>query len=503
VPVGNKQIVIGLTHDFKTFDPDRVYETNAGMVVYAMYEPLLQFEGDDITKPQPLIATQWKVDPSGKVYTFTLREGITFSSGNPLTSADVKFSFDRIKNIKGQPSFLAAKIASVETPDPKTVVVNLSEVSPAFLSTMGRAQFAIVDSKVVKDQGGTSDPGADTADKADPWLLNHSAGSGPFILKEYVPKDHLTLERNPTYWGTPAKADRVLLQNMEDPAAQKLTLEKGDIDYAFDLTSDQIAALDPSKGTKVLTAKGLSQLFGFFNDDPAVGGPMANVDVQRAVRLALDYDGFVDLVGGGAIKLPSIIQLGFLGALGPDAMPKTDPQKAKDLLTKAGFANGFKTDFEVSATGKTGGVALLTLAQKMQTDLAAVGIQTNLVVQDDPTNLDRYRTAKTALGVRGWNPDYPDAINQLAFCPGSQVGLRTNWKADLAPDIADLCSKAGTEIDEAKRAELLKQVQLAIMDRGPYANLIQPGRQIGYRANISGVVFNPVFQQNLAILDKS
>jgi peptide/nickel transport system substrate-binding protein len=368
---------------------------------------------------------------------------------------------------------------------------------------MGRAQFAIVDSKVVKEQGGTSEPGADTADKADPWLLNHSAGSGPYILKEYVPKDHLTLERNPTYWGTPAKADRILLQNMEDPAAQKLTLEKGDIDYAFDLTADQIQALDPSKGTKVLTAKSLSQLFGFFNEDPAVGGPVSNVDVQRAIRLALDYDGFVDLVGGGAIKLPSIIQLGFLGALGPDAMPKTDLDKAKDLMSKAGFANGFKIDLEASATGKTAGVALLTLAQKMQTDLSMIGIQANLVVQDDPTNLDRYRTAKTPLGLRGWNPDYPDAINQLAFCPGSQVGLRTSWKAEMAPDIVDLCNKAGTEVDEGKRAELLKQVQLAIMDRGPYANLIQPGRQLAYRANIDGVVYNPVYQQNLAILDKS
>jgi len=290
---------------------------------------------------------------------------------------------------------------------------------------------------------------------------------------------------------------------MPDSAAQKLTLEKGDIDISLDLTTDQAKALDTGKGAKLYTARSLTQLFAFFNEDPAVGGPLANVDVQRAIRLAIDYDGLVELVGGGAIKLPSIIQLGFLGALGPDAAPKTDLEKAKELMAKAGFANGFKIDHETASTAKSGGVAHQLLAQKLQTDLAKIGITTNIVVQDDATSLDRYRKALSPLGARGWNPDYPDAINQFAFCPGSQVGLRMNWKAEMASDIADMCKKASSELDEAKRADLIKQIQLAVMDRGPYANLIQPGVLIGHRANVEGVVYNPVYQLNLAKIDKT
>jgi len=374
------------------------------MVGYAMYEPLMQSEGEDATKPQALLATEWKVAPDGKTYTFTLRDGVKFTSGNPMTSADFKFSMDRIKNLKGQPSFLANKIASVAAPDPKTLVVTLSDVDPAFLGMMGRVQFAVYDSKLAKEQGAVSDPGADQSDKAEPWFLMHSAGTGPYLLKEYVPKTRVVLERNPNYWGTPAKADRIILQNTPDAAAQKLTLEKGDIDIAMDLTTDQTKALDTGKGAKLYTARSLNQIFAFFSDDPAVGGPMANLDVQRAIRLAIDYDGLVDLVGGGAIKLPSIIQLGFLGALGPDAMPKTDIAKAKELMAKAGFASGFKVDHETAATAKTGGVAHLTLAQKLQTDLAKIGITTNIVVQDDATSLDRYRKALSPLGARGWAP---------------------------------------------------------------------------------------------------
>ena len=501
-PVGNKTIVIGLTHGVKTFDPGRLYEIYPGMVGYAMYEPLMQFDGEDTTKPQALLATEWKASPDGKTYTFTIRDGVKFTSGNPLTSADFKFAFDRIKNLKGQPSFLANKIASVQAPDPKTLVVTLSEVDPAFLGMMGRVQFAVYDSKLAKEQGAVSEPGADQSDKAEAWFLNNSAGTGPFLMKEYVPKDRIVLERNPNYWGTPAKVDRVILLNMEDPAAQKLTLEKGDIDIALDLTADQTKALDLSKGVKLYTTRSLNQIFAFFNNDPAVGGPISNVDVQRAIRYAIDYDGLVELVGGGAIKLPSIIQLGFLGALGPDAQFKTDIDKAKELMAKAGFANGFKIDHETAATAKSGGVAHLLLAQKLQTDLAKIGITTNIVVQDDATSLDRYRTVKSPLGARGWGPDYPDAINQFAFCPGSQVGLRVAWKAESAPDIAAMCKQASVELDEGKRAAMIKEIQLAIMDRGPYANLIQPGVQIGHRTNVEGVLYNPVYQQHLGKLDK-
>src|SRR5204863_7367053 len=124
----------------------------------------------------------------------------------------------------------------------------------------------------------------------------------------------------------------------------------------------------------------------------------------------------------------------FIGALGPDASPKTDLEMAKSLMVKAGFPDGFKIDHETAATAKSGRVAHLTLAQKLQTDLAKIGITTNIVVQDDATSLDRYRKALSPLGARGWNPDYPDAINQFAFCPGSQVGLRMRWKAESAPD---------------------------------------------------------------------
>ena len=501
-PGGDKSLVIGMTHDFKTFDPNRVYETFGSMVVYGMYDMLVKFEGEDVTQPKPSLAAEWKADPNGKKFTFSLRDGVTFASGNPLTSADVKWSFERLKALKGQPSFLAANLASVETPDPKTVVVNLTNVDPAFLGGLARSHWGVVDSKTAMAQGAVSEAGADQTDKAEPWFLNNSAGSGAFILKEYVPKDRLVLERNPRYWGEATSIGRITLKAMDDPATQKLTLEKGDIDIAFDLTSDQVMALDKSKGVEVATSRSMTQIFAYFNTDPNVGGPLSNLDVQRAIRYAIDYDGLVELIGGGTIKLPSIIQLGFLGALGPDAAIKTDVAKAKELMAKAGFANGFRTDHEVGATSKSGGVAHLTVAQKLQTDLAKIGITTEIKTMDNAIALDRYRNGQTPLGSVGWGPDYPDALNQLAFCPGEKVGLRVNWKAEADQELATLCKQAMVELNEAKRADMLKQIQLMIMDRGPYANLIQPGREVGFRTGVDKVIYSSVYQLNLTTVDK-
>src|SRR5262249_6677917 len=157
--------------DFRTWDTARSYETGGSMVNYALYDALLSFSEDDQNKPLPLLATDWKVDPSGKVFTFTLRDGVKFASGNPMTSADVKFSLDRLKNLKTQPSFLAANLADVQTPDPKTVVVTLTNVDPAFMGMMGRSSFAVVDSKLAKENGATSEPGADQSDKSEQWFI--------------------------------------------------------------------------------------------------------------------------------------------------------------------------------------------------------------------------------------------------------------------------------------------------------------------------------------------
>ncbi|MRR39085.1 ABC transporter substrate-binding protein, partial [bacterium] len=355
----------------------------------------------DITNPKPGAAESFKASPDGMEYTFTLRKGIKFSSGNPMTAKDVKWSFERAKNIKGNPSFLLEDIQSVEAPDDQTVVIKMSKGDGAFLYKLTSQPFAILDSETVKKNGGVADESAVTADTANEWLTSHSAGSGPFMIESYKPNDEVVLVKNPNYWGKPAAVDKVILKTMKDSNTQMLTLAKGDIDVAASLNYDQIKQLQGKPNVEIKNYETLSMMFVLTNLDPAIGGPLANVDVQNAIRYALDYKGIHTLVGEGTITPQSMIQVGFLGAL-PALDPNfTNLDKAKELLAKAGYPDGFSTTMEV-VTNSTEGVKWVAMAQKVQEDLSKVGIKAEIKTMDTTVGYERYRGGKMPLTVMAW-----------------------------------------------------------------------------------------------------
>src|SRR5699024_7353473 len=182
---GEDTIVIGITSDWKTMDPARAYEVYANFYFYATYENLYMLEGSDFT-PQPALATGHEVDDSGLVYTFTLDEGRKFSSGNEVTVDDVVFSINRTINIRDNASILAEGVEKVEAIDENTVEITLKERDASFLSKLTSNAFAIVDSKVVKEEGGTDAEDASTEDSASAFLNGTSAGSGPYVLKKWT-----------------------------------------------------------------------------------------------------------------------------------------------------------------------------------------------------------------------------------------------------------------------------------------------------------------------------
>src|SRR5690606_32778420 len=139
-----------------SLDPARGYTQTTGFVNHATYETLVTFPDEDASEIIPMLATEWSVSEDGLTYTFKLLEDVVFSSGNPLTADDVVFSFMRLKNIKGNPAFLADSIASVEAVDTYTVAITLHQVDPSFLANLpNNNAFSISDSKLIKENGGT------------------------------------------------------------------------------------------------------------------------------------------------------------------------------------------------------------------------------------------------------------------------------------------------------------------------------------------------------------
>jgi len=483
-----KTLIMALDPDYETFDPGLGYEVYVQLVLHPVYDTLMDFK-DTIEAPKYGVAESHEVSKDGLVYTFKLRKNVKFASGNPLTSKDVKWSAERTMHLKGNGAFLTDGIASVEAPDDQTVVFKLKAPDASFLTKLTYNGFAVIDSALAIKNGATNAPDANTADKAKLWFDSHSAGSGPYVIESYTPKVEVVLTRNKNYWGKAPYYDKVILKSIPDPGTQLMMLQKGDIDIAFNLGPEHIKHLQGKTGITIKKAQAMTITFMLMNRDPKVGGPIANPDVQKAIRLALDYQGIQAIAGEGSVTPVAPFQVGFLGTL-PPRDPKTaqNIDKAKELLKKAGYEKGFKTTLEVSTT-TVEGMDLPTLAQKIQGDLLKIGIQTEIKTSDIMVALDPYRKGKQALSIWYWGPDYPDPNNQLAFLAGNSVGLRANWTAAMNPELAELGKKASVEVNNATRAKYLEEIQRKMDEDSAFAVLLQHARFYAVRDTVKGAEY--------------
>lgn len=482
-------LVIALTEDSVTMDPSRVYEFHAISVLRSVYETLVDFPPGRQDQLVPKLAESWTISDDGLVYTFTIAEGHVFSTGRPVTAEDVAFSLRRIKNLKGTPSFLATAIATVEATDPRTVVMTLSEPDPAILSKLVSAYFGVMDSTEAKAQGASDAEDADQTDTAEEWLNDNSIGSGPYMLQSWQPKVEAILGRNPNYPGQPGAFERVIYRTVSDAAAQKLGLEAGDLDIGLDISADQIPGITENPNLAVYEGLSPTVFFLIMNMDPAIGGPVAQDAVQDAVRLAVDYEGIKQLVGGSAATPVNIMPVDWAYALDPNSAVKRDVAAAKAKLAEAGLADGFSVDLEY-ADFSSGGVSISTLAQKVQADLAEVGITANLVPGDIGPALEKYRAGQAALGLWLWGPDFVDPIDRIAFTPGGNVGLRANWTEDRASaGLNEAVKNAKVVTADADRNAAFTQIQQIMLDESPFVFLVQSGTQVAYNANLKNFVY--------------
>jgi peptide/nickel transport system substrate-binding protein len=490
-----KTLVVGANFVIKSLDPGRTVETTSYMINHATYDSLVTFDGEDLSSPKPSLATEWKVAEDGKTYTFKLRGNVKFSSGNPLTAADVKWSLERVQGIKSNPGFLLSTVDEIRAPDPATVVIRLKAPNPALLPILSSPSLGVLDSKLVTEQGGDASAAAKDKDKAESFLNGRSAGSGAYILERYVPDQEAVLVKNPQHWRGAPKLDRIVIRNMTEPATEKLQLERGDLDIATGLDQDQIRVLRNSAGVVARTSPAATTFYVLMNNNPQVGGPFANPKVQQAVRYALDYEGIMTLAGGGSVRLAGVIPTMFPGSLDPKQAVRTDRNKARDLLKEANLGE-VRGAITYASDSTIWGVQMSLLAQKVQADLNAAGMRITLNGLPRTTALQLYRDGKNQLGVWSWAADYPDGNDFLVYGPGRTVGKRAGWLPESSPEakeLADRANAAETEVDPGKSAGLYRRFEERLAQIGPYAPLFQPAVPYAFRASVKGVTFNSVW----------
>ena len=468
-------LVLGIDiSDTRTFDPARQFEYSPPLTVRAAYETLVTMTPGDYVHVKPLLAKSWKLVDGGKAWQFQLREGVKFASGNPMTAEDVKFSFERLIAVKDQPSEIAENVAAVEVVDPLTVKIVMADRDQPLLNILSSVTFAVYDSKTVRAQGGLTGKDAEKNDKATAWLDQHSAGTGPYVLTGWTRNQEVILERNKQYWRPPAAFEKVVLRHIADGAAQVLAVRRGDVDAALNLSPDQLESLAKDANLKIVSAPSLDYMYMTLTSSPELNATLAKKPARQAVAAAIDYDGTIKgLMGGHAIRPATFIPIGLGGsteALTKEIGYRQDLAKAKKLLAEAGVPSGFS--FKMSyGKASIAGTSYDLVAQKIQSDLARVGITAELDPMDQATLRTAYKEGKRQAVLTFWGPD---AMEPYLWAQPSigRVSKRVRWTPPK--DIVDLVNRAGGEPDPKKAAALYREYQKMLIDQANYIMLIQP-----------------------------
>jgi peptide/nickel transport system substrate-binding protein len=436
--------VLLVPHDWTTY---------SGAIMSLVEEGSLAF-GDDLTL-QPGVAENWEaVDP--KTYVFTLREGVTFHDGSPLTAEDVAFTIEWNMD-PDNASQLAAFFGSVDTVEATAdneVTVTLKKPDAQFVYSMAHMSGFIMKREQLESAG---------KDFGTPDVL--PLGTGPYRLVEFVPDDHVTLERYDGYWGEQGPVERIVIRAIPDSQNRLLAMQSGDIDGTFDVPISEVDQWESLDGVNVVTApsNGVYQLILDYKTPP-----FDDIHVRRAIAYAIDREGIVQgvLNGKGAAAL-AINPPGIWGGILEEPAVKEfygsietyeyDLDAARKELAQSSVPEGF--DFSVPVPNNDP-VAINTFLAISET-LAQIDITMNVRQVDSGEWLDVYFAHK-GLGAQfmSYFPDYADPANYpyLFYHSSNAAPNGLNGSNYVNPDVDAQIDESLQSSDTAARAEALQQV---------------------------------------------
>jgi peptide/nickel transport system substrate-binding protein len=490
----SSSLVVETSFVLKTLDPGRMFEPTGLMIDHTIYDTLLTYKGSDVTTPVPDLATSYTASADAKTFTFTLRKGVKFANGDPLTAADVVFSLTRTKNIDGNPSFLMAGITAT-APNASTVVLTSSTPNTAIPAILTNPSLGIVDEKKVVAAGGSDAANAATADKAETALNTTSEGSGPYTLTSYSTTTQVVLTANPNYWGPKPKYAKIVIRNVE-ANVQKLDVLKDESQIAVDLSPAQAQGMS---GVQIVNGASPNLFFLLTNDNPKVSKITSNPQFQTAVRDGINYASLVQLAGKGAVQAGGIIPSMFLGSLPSNGGATYNLAAAKAALAASGAGHPtlnlvYPSDIQVN------GISFGDLAARVQQDLQAVGINVKLQGQSIEVALNSYRGGQEEMGLWYWGPDFPDPSDYLNFLPGALVGLRAGWAKGADPSLSALGTTAAGTTAKATRESLYQQIQKSMNTTSPFMPLIQPAQILVGATSVKNLQSNALWLVDLSEL---
>lgn len=477
-----------------SLDPAECFEVNGREVLSNCYEQLLEPDPANPDKLKGVLAESWEVAPDGVTFTFHLRGDAKFASGRPVTAADAAFSLQRVIKLNKSPAFILSQFGftrdNVETKivakDPRTLVLTLGQpVAPTLVLYCLTADVgSVVDRTEVLAH-------VEGDDLGNLWMKTHSAGTNAFTLQNWKASESVMLAANPNSL-VKARTRRVILKHIADPSAQLLELQKGDIDIARDLTAEQLSAAEQDAGLRLSTAPlGYLMYVGMNQSMPELAHP----EVRQAIKWAIDYDGIQkNITPYTHIVHQSFLPEGFPGALNNRPFQR-DVAQAKDLLAKAGLADGFTVTLDHASVPP-----MADIAQAIQANLADIGITVKLIAGESRQVFTRTRARQHQLALLGWGPDYFDPnTNADAFnvnpdnteaANNRTLAWRNSWQDK---DLSDRTLAAAHETNPVKRLAEYGSIQRDAQQRSPFAMMLQTKQYAAIRKGVSGFEIAPLY----------
>ncbi len=461
-PTTGGSVVLGMTQDLVSLDPHETTDAGTRSVVFNMYEGLVKATSDgDLT---PAVAGSYVISEDATCYTFTLRDGILFSDGTAVTVEDIQYSIERYAQIQGETSSFAQAVDSVVIDDENTVSIYLTEANSEFLAQL---TVAII-----------------PASNDDP--AGNPIGTGPFQYVSYSVGQNLILERNEHYWGDAACLDQVEFKFIADTETAFTQLLAGTIDILNYLTTSQVQTLETQYAEQFNVVEGSMHLVHALYLNNACE-PLSDVRVRQALCYAINRDEINQFLFGGASEIIGSHMIPALTTWYEEStasMYTCDVEKAKELLTEAGYGNGF--DLTITVPGSYS--QHVDTAQIIASELEAVGI--NVTIQEVEWSswlTDVYHNRDYEATVISFDGD----LNPSDWLARYKSDASKNFFNYSSEEYDALLEQALAAIDTDEKADLYKQMQINLAENAAAVYIEDPADFVAVNANYGGYVFYP------------
>lgn len=478
----DKTLRVRFYDDPSGFDPASVFRIENETIAFNIFSGLTTYDSKT-GKIVPDLAESWDTKDN-KTWMFKLRRGVKWQKGfGELTSADVLYSYNRILDPVTASPYRSSfgGIEEISAPDNYTVVIKLKEPNGNFLHEVANYhQGQIVNKKAVEEAG-----------KQVRW---QPLGTGPYYLDSIDPKSQIVLKRHEDYFRGKAPISTIVFQIIKNESTATIALRRGEVDLVMRSRREENLEILEREGFRMNKSEGYAVAQKVFN---TTYKPFSDARVRKAVAHAIDYKAINTAVAPRLQEPSHSMLMPWMDVYTPD-IPKYDynPEKAKDLLKKAGYPNGFA--FRQLGTASQG----VTDFQQFEIDyLSKVGIKMSMELVDSPTYNQRRNKGEFEATTRLLPAVNPDMLLDSFLNPANFPPKGLNGASYNNPKVTALMKEVRGEVDPQKRLKMYAEIQRIVMDELPYLpqyanSVVWPGKK-----SVVGVKINNLAQVNLFEVD--